>query len=235
MNNCSDGTLNLACFTYIFAKLAGFSIIAMSFTLKVPQIFSIVYNKSARGISPVSIYSDLINVLTSFLYCYKYSIPISISGEYISLLAQNFLILLLSWYYGYDEKKATPLEKLNRVLILLVLFIVSYICMFVDIFPPLFWDIMAASNVPSVSLSRFAQIAILVRTKEVGSLSLISFILRTSKNAIKTVLLLIETNEYIMIFNQVYNGILGSIVIALIIYYSEEKPKETKETKDKKE
>jgi hypothetical protein len=101
--------------------------------------------------------------------------------------------------------------------------------MFTDIFPPITWDLMAAMNLPSVAISRFSQIAQLIRTKEVGSLSLVSFILRTTKNVIKTILLLIETNDNMLIFNQIYNGVFGMIVIVLIIYYSGEKTKDKKE------
>jgi hypothetical protein len=234
MDNCSDGTLSLACFSHIFAKLAGILIITMSFTLKVPQIFTIVYNKSAKGISTASIYSDLINVLCSLLYCYKYNLPLSISGEYISLTAQNFLILLLSWYYGKDDRKPTMTDKVRRIFVVICFVVFTYVSMFCDIYPPYVWDLMAATNVPTVGISRFSQISQLYKTGEVGSLSLASFILRTFKNFIKTILLMIETNDYILIFNQIYNGLLGTIVISMIIYYGG-KEKDQKDRKDKKD
>jgi hypothetical protein len=78
---------------------------------------------------------------------------------------------------------------------------------------------MATCNIPIATISRAGQIYELVKTKKAGAVSFDSFFMRFLKNSFKFICLLIETDDLILLLNQMYNAFMNIIVMALIIYY----------------
>ena len=192
----------------------------MSWTLKVPQIISIYKNKSSNGVSSMSIYTDYLNIVGSGLYCAKFKLPFTIYGEYISLIIQNLIIVILSAYYSRNNR-----SRINAFIIIVASTLFCFVGVYTDIYPSIVWDMIAACNLPFVTISRGSQYIALYKTKEVGSLSIESFLMRTLKNLIKMITLIFETDKYILIVNQGYNSLLGLIMIFMILYYKKSKVK----------
>ena len=216
MSNCFEfgNILTSECLKYFTVNLFGIVIFMMSWTLKVPQIISIYKNKSSKGVSSMSIYTDFFNVVASGLNCMKFNLPFSIYGEFISLILQNLIIVILYAYYNRNNN-----TKIIAFIIILITSILCFIGIYTDIYPSIVWDFIAASNLPFVTISRGSQYISLYKNKEVGSLSIESFLMRTFKNLIKMITLILETDKYILILNQGYNALLGLIMIIMILYY----------------
>lgn len=211
------GSLSLDCLKLILAKVFGTIILIMSFTLKLPQIKDMIRLKSSKGISATSSYFDFLSVVFSLVYCYKTKTPFTIWAEYVSIIIQNFLIIALAW--KYSPVKIGFQEKAFRFLFIIISINFIYIGMFTDLFPKWMYDIMAASNIPIVSVSRAGQIYELIKYKKAGAVSFDSFLMRFLKNSLKFVCLLIETNDSMLLFNQLYNALMNLIVMGLIVYY----------------
>lgn len=234
--NCFDQILNIRsikseCITYLFAKSLGTLIFFLSFTLKIPQIFTIYKTKSTKGISSFSIYSDFISTVFQGLYCFHKGLPMSIYSEYISIVLQNFNIVLLYWYYAQEK---SLMIKIQRIIFLIFLTIFCCICLVNngEYIPPMIWELMAASNIPFVTVSRFTQIWTIVRSKCVGAVSISSFFMRFMKNILKIISLLLETTNLILLINQSYNAFMSISVVIVIIYYKNSDKVDSKSKED---
>lgn len=222
-----EGLFDYDKISFILTKLLGLLIFSVSLTSKLPQIHSIIHNKSSNGISPISSYCDVIVTLFQFSYCYKMSYPFSIHGEFLSLLIQNLLILILSWVYVNNPIKLNNIIFFSRTVfiafVLQFLYITFNNC---DQLPDVVWEGLAASNIPLVSISRFSQIYSIFKEKDAGTVSVYSFAMRGFKNFVKVISLMIETDSFIMVLNQGYNGLLCVCVILLIKFYENKKKKQ---------
>lgn len=227
-NQMIEGTFTKQCFMLTLAKLLGCIIFVLSFTLKIPQIILILKKKSIKGLSAMSVYVDFISTNLQGLYCYHKGLPISIYGEYISIVLQNFTILLLFWHYSNNNvRNKQNIHTFYRLIFLLLIGILYFMCLFKgNYIPKYIWDIMASSNIPFVLVSRVTQIAAIMRSKDASSVSSSSYLMRFLKNFIKAISLLLETDTYILLVNQIFNGLTSmSVVFLILIYGGKEKIK----------
>ena len=67
-----------------------------------------------------------------------------------------------------------------------------------------------------MAMSRIAQMRKIYQSKNVGSVSLSSFVLRAAKNFIKILLIMYETMNYQLILNQLS---LGVFTLGVILFY----------------
>jgi hypothetical protein len=225
--------LTYECLLFFICKIFSYVIIIFSFTLKFPQITEIIKKQSSKGLSTVSLYSDFYSVLFQGLYCLSKNFNPLIYIEYFTTAIQNFYILLLSWYY--DKNYTTTAVKIKRITIILSTLFFIYISTINEgkYIPGLAWDAMIFSNIPFVTLSRISQMYLIIKTKQVGSVSSLSFFLRFFKNAMKVFVILFDSNNFSLIFNQFYNGFLSICMVFLIFLYKNKDSDKEKE-KEKK-
>lgn len=224
ISECYEG-LDYKCLFFLLAKGLGTTIFILSFTLKIPQIFTIVKNKSTEGLSKLSTYLDLISVFLQGLYCIHKGLPFTIYGEYLSLTLQNFVIMILYWYYQNKNNKIST-NEIRTGLFVVFMSIVCYISLRdKDFISETVWEFVGATNIPFTTISRFSQISEIIKTKKSGSVSVSSFLMRTLKNGLKIVSLSLETDNYILIINQAYNGLISLFVVVLIFFYTNNKEK----------
>lgn len=223
----SKSQLNLDCINYSISQIFSYIILTLSFTLKLPQIMSIIQKKSVEGLSLGSIYLDFFNVYFQFMYTYKQNVNAKVWGEYLCIGAQNLSIILLYWFY---EKKENQNFKifLSRFFGILILLIVFSVGLLTNLYPDWIWISFALTNIPTVLFSRIFQIFSLLKTKNPGSLSASSFTMRFTKNYMQAFYLFIQVGDYILIFNQIYNGTLSLTVYLLIVYFTKKIHKEKK-------
>jgi len=215
--------LNLKCINYSISQIFSLIITLLSLTLKFPQIITIIRKKSAQGISISSAYLDFFNVYFLFMYSYKNKLNLKVIVEYFLVSLQNLLIIFLYWYYEINESKDTNsfyVKKYLRLIGTLLSVLILYCGLFTNIYPEWIFVSFALTNVPFVLFSRIFQLKDLIKTKNPGSLSLSSFTMRYVKNFMQAFYLFIQVGDYILIFNQIYNGTLSLTVYMFILYYS---------------
>ncbi|CAM9731862.1 unnamed protein product [Discosporangium mesarthrocarpum] len=88
-------------------RVAGYSIIAGSLTLKAPQIVRVIKNRSVLGLAPASIYSDVFLFTSSVLYHALRRNPFRAYGESIFILMQTFVMVGLFWRFE-DSSQGLP-------------------------------------------------------------------------------------------------------------------------------
>ena len=91
------------CITYILSQSFSILIILMSFTNKLPQIVYMYKSKEIKGLSNLSIYLDILNVLCTSLYPFHMGYSFWDYGETIIILIQNIIIFILSWIYNNNK------------------------------------------------------------------------------------------------------------------------------------
>lgn len=212
---------------YFLHQLFGFGVTAISFTLKVPQIYTILQNKSVKGLSPLSNYFDFYSILFQGLYAQHKNLSYLVYLENYISTVQNLTIIFLSWYYA--EKKAELKDNLMRAIFCVSTPLMLSIAIMNngDYIPEVIWTIMVYSGIPFMSLSRIDQMRKIYVEKSVGSVSLLSFVFRAVKNFAKVIVIAAEKFNWSLIINQAWYGILTTGVIILYIIYNKPKKKKT--------
>ncbi len=187
--------------------------------MKIPQIHSMLKKKSTKGISLYSCYLDFLNQYFMLMFAVHQKVSIKVWGECLSIGIQNLIVVILFWLYETKEDKIKSSNK-QRYICSLILICNIFIGFFTNLYPNYIWVGFALTNVPTVLISRLSQIKFLIDTKDSGSLSASSFIMRYMKNFMQVFYLFIQERNYIMIFNQAYNGISSLFVHCLIVYFS---------------
>lgn len=216
---------------FIISQIFSYIIIFLSFTMKIPQIYSMLKSRSTKGISLNSCYLDFLNQYFMFMYVIHQKVTIKVWGECLSIGIQNLLVVFLFWLY---EGKDTKTKDTNKIRLFWSLILIGNMCIgfFTNLYPHYIWVGFALTNMPSVFISRFYQIKFLMDTKDSGSLSASSFAMRYMKNFMQVFYLFIQERDYIIMFNQTYNGCSSLFVFCLIKYYSKPRINGTKEIKE---
>lgn len=90
-------SFDMECIKLTMSKTLSLGILVGSLAYKVPQIYIIMKNKSAEGISVQSYIFEMLSNASNIIYFYYKGIPIKNYGENISLIVQNFLGKLYSF------------------------------------------------------------------------------------------------------------------------------------------
>ena len=85
------------------SKALGMTVIAVSFTVKVPLIYSCWKHKTTKGLSAVSLYTEVLAIALNIVYSVIKEFPLTAWGELLSVLAQDFAIVLLIWRYSNTD------------------------------------------------------------------------------------------------------------------------------------
>ena len=210
------------CISYLISKGLSIGIVLMSFTLKLPQIISMLKSKSIEGLSYISIYSEIITFLFSCLYSYHKEYPFMTYGESVIILVQNVIILLLCWKYDKDQSS----DRKNFFFVA-VCMIISYFCLKGNYVNDYMWYLIGSSGIPLVSISRISQIIISFRDKSTGPLSAFTFLMNIAGSVSRIFTSIKETGDIIIIISYVYSSLLSLIILIQIIYYSRKGKEET--------
>ena len=181
---------------------------------------------SAEGISPQAIYLEVSYYYPLVGYNMFLNNPISVYGENIAVLVQNFIILLLVWAY---TKKIGFLEKLAVLAIygaeVYVFLLGGY---------PLdagSWQKVMTGVSIVMSLSRVPQVISNFKNKSTGHLSFITFFLQFAGCAARVFTVLKETDDFMSLFIALtavfWNGL---ITLQIIMYWSNTKAKQVSST-----
>ena len=78
------------------------AIVGAALVVKLPQLYKIWKNGSAKGISRISAYAELCSYFNTMAYARHLNNPIQIYAETIAISIQNLIVVLT--IYWYDDK-----------------------------------------------------------------------------------------------------------------------------------
>jgi mannose-P-dolichol utilization defect protein 1 len=90
--------------------MMGYTLVFWSCFIKLPQIAKMEKNKSAVGVSVLSVYAEILSYLYTIADSWRLGISFSVYGEAVFITIQNWLILGLVWEYG---RHSSPNEILG--------------------------------------------------------------------------------------------------------------------------
>jgi len=168
-NFLNENKIDLA---FLISKFLGYCIITFSITLKLPQILNMMKIKSDRGLSYLTMYTEILMYLFSALYGFHKGNPFSTYGENVFILIQSLVILLLCFKYAENPTKSSRILggffSIFSILVTIKSIEGSGI-------PEYIWTFMASSSIPLSSFGRMSQIYFSFRQKDTGSLSSITY------------------------------------------------------------
>jgi len=88
------------CLKSTLSKVLGLAIVAGSGALKLPQIYSIIADRSVDGLNPGSLYMAVVSYLASAILVLRKGDPFSAGGENYIITAQNIFIVLLLFVFA---------------------------------------------------------------------------------------------------------------------------------------
>ena len=184
-----DFTSDKTCLQFSFSKLVGYAIISLSIIYKLPQIIKIVNAGSSKGVTASSYYFETIVFANTLGYSRHLSLPFSVYGETIIILAQNFIVLLL--IYKYDKTIGLG-EKIG-----FVAFIGGYLTVLLmdTIVPEHIWPFVSSSCIIFNVMSRIPQIYSTFQAKSTGQLAFLTFFLAWAGSVARLATILIESDD----------------------------------------
>lgn len=103
---------DIPCIKLTISKALGYGILVFSGLLKAPQIYTILKNRDATGISASAFYFDVAGYTVSPVYGFRKGFPISTYGETFIILIENLVLVALLWTYAQGATAATQSFKL---------------------------------------------------------------------------------------------------------------------------
>ncbi|XP_010556432.1 PREDICTED: mannose-P-dolichol utilization defect 1 protein homolog 2-like [Tarenaya hassleriana] len=100
------------CLLPLMSKLLGYCLVAVSTTVKLPQIMKILHHKSARGLSVVAFELEVVGYTISLAYCLHKGLPFSAFGEMAFLLIQAIVVVACIYYFSRPLPVTTWLKAL---------------------------------------------------------------------------------------------------------------------------
>lgn len=157
---------------------------SLSFFLKLPQIASIIKSSSVEGINRISLLIELWNFMTSVSYSAYFDYPRSLYLEYSGLILQSLIIFGLVIKYSSNGKKS-PSEKQasssfpnnSLMILLLISMTILHSLIAFQFFEHWIPTAVILTSLPSGSLSRIIQIRQIIKTRNPGSLSALTWFL----------------------------------------------------------
>ena len=87
------------CFSYTAFNFISMAIISAALVVKLPQLYKIWKNGSAKGISRISAYAELCSYFNTMAYARHLNNPIQIYAETIAISIQNLIVVLAIYWY----------------------------------------------------------------------------------------------------------------------------------------
>ncbi|KAA8528498.1 hypothetical protein F0562_035853 [Nyssa sinensis] len=116
--SCAFGSLSNGkfpdkdCLLALLSKFLGYFIVAISTTVKLPQILKILKHKSVAGLSVVSFELDVVGYTIALSYCVHKGLPFSAYGELAFLLIQAIILVAIIYYFSQPVGTKTWIRAL---------------------------------------------------------------------------------------------------------------------------
>ncbi|CAH0382821.1 unnamed protein product [Bemisia tabaci] len=189
--------------------------ISMCCVLKVPQIMSLLRVKSSAGISLTSLGLELSSYTTTMLYNYVNGYALLSYLEYPIILLQEIVLIALVLNYS---------NKLNRSTFFLSLVYFSYLIGFATgIFPPKILMLIIPLCTPVSLSSKSIQLWEILRTHDVESLSVVSWLISALTNFARVFTIAMDSADRILLANVTLSTALSLCIMFSVMYFGKKK------------
>jgi mannose-P-dolichol utilization defect protein 1 len=217
-------SLNLGdmdCIKYAISKGLGFGIVLGGSIVKIPQILTIVRNKSAQGLSLTSYILETLSYAITLSYNLRQNNPFSTFGEIMFISIQNVIITLLILYFG-RQLGMMGVSVIGLTLLIHCLNSEAWV-------PSVLLSSLYAATIPLSLASKIPQIYTNFKNKSTGQLSAFTIINYFAGSAARVFTTMTELDDPLMLFgNLLAAGLNGVLVLQLFAYWGKKVYKPTK-------
>ena len=206
---------DIPCIKLTISKALGYGILVFSGLLKAPQIYNILKNKDATGISASAFYFDVAGYTVSPVYGFKKGFPISTYGETFIILVENLVLVLLLWRYAKGDDAASTNFK--------IVVTAFYACCWAALFnlPDELLYILPMIGSSMVLYSRLPQIYLNFSNGHTGQLAIVTWLLNVIGVIARVFTTATELNDPIQLASHSVAMLLNLTVVAQILMYRE--------------
>jgi len=201
------------CYQILLSKVLSAGILLGSFVVKLPQVINLVTSKTADGLSPEAVYSEVPLSLFSCLYSYRLGYPFTSYGESATISVQNILLVYLLW--TYMNPKPTFSTKLQVIAVIAVSFAIAWYI------PQQYLYLLPSTCMVLMIFSRASQIINNFRQGSTGQLSIITTGLTFAGSLARVFTTISEVGlDLSLLASFGVGSLLAGILLAQIILYS---------------
>nr|VDC87384.1 unnamed protein product [Brassica oleracea] len=212
------------CLFPLVSKLLGYFLVAVSMTVKLPQIMKILENKSVRGLSVAAFEFEVLGYTISLAYCLDKKLPFSAYGELAFLLIQALILVACSYYFSRTLSVSTWVRA--------VLYFALAPILFTGRVDPLVFEALYGSKYLILLSSKVPQILKNFRNKSTGQLSFSTCLMNLGGAMARVFTSVQENAPFSMVMAIVLAvSMHGIIMIQILLYMSKG---EEKQVNDKK-
>lgn len=202
---------NADCFRASLSLALGAAIVVFAGVIKLPQIATIVSNKSVEGLSVMTFLVETFGYTYNLAAHFRQDYPISTYGDFFVLILQNYLILFL--FYRYKGRMA------NGVVVILA-FLAALLLLCSPYFPVKIIQLMTLGNVAVVVIGRTPQVYANYVNGSTGALSVITcwgIFLGASARIFTT---LQDVDSFNILAGYLSSATLNGIIAFQVLYYN---------------
>lgn len=194
----------------LLSKGLGYSIIAGSLLVKVPQIAKILTNKSAEGINIFAVFLDLFAITFNLAYNYVSGFPFSAYGDGVFMALQTIIIACLVLHYGGSTLKAA--------LVFAAYLVFGWVLMGGITPKDVLWTIQAC-NIPILLLGKSAQALTNYKSSSTGQLSAVTCSMLLFGSLARIFTSYQETGDFMMILTYVMSTAANAVIVSQLLWY----------------
>lgn len=200
-----------ACFKSLASKGLGIGIIAGSVLVKVPQITKILNNKSAEGLSIVSVFLDLMAITFHMSYSFISGFPFSAWGDGGFLAIQTAIIAALVFFYGHRSPA--------RAVMFTVLYAALVYILMGGMTPKKFLWTAQGFNVPILLAGKLSQAVTNFKNGSTGQLSAATCFMLFFGSLARIFTSIQETGDTMMITTYAVSTFANAVIVSQMLYY----------------
>ncbi|KAI9250761.1 hypothetical protein BY458DRAFT_524241 [Sporodiniella umbellata] len=201
---------NVSCLKLALSKALGLGIVVGGAIVKIPQIITIVKDRSAQGLSLASFVMETSAYEIILMYNARLNNPFSTYGEVLFMTIQNILISLLIPYYGS--------RRYSFMGALLAYFLLGMILL--RSIPPWLMSLLYALQIPIGLASKVPQIRANYLNQSTGQLSVFAVLNYFAGTTARAFTTWTELDDPVMLGGNLLASVLnGILVLQLIIYW----------------
>ncbi|KAI8327131.1 hypothetical protein EDC96DRAFT_532703 [Choanephora cucurbitarum] len=199
------------CVKYAISKGLGLGIVLGGSIVKVPQILTILRNKSAQGLSLASYLLETLSYFITLSYNLRQGNPFSTFGEIMFICIQNIIITCLIFYFGRQQ---------GRLMAVLAGFAgILYTLNNAELVPPVLMSSLYAATIPLSLASKVPQIYTNFKNKSTGQLSVFTVVNYLAGSAARVFTTMTELDDTLMLFGNVLAATFNAILVLQVVLY----------------
>lgn len=210
---------NPDCFRATLSLLIGLAIVAFAGVIKLPQIATILSNKSVAGLSGTTFLIETFGYTYNLAAHFRQSYPLSTYGDFFVLILENYYIIYL--FYIYTDRRTTGLAVVAG-------FFAALVVMCSPLFPVQLLELMTLGNVAVVVLGRTPQVYANFVNGSTGALSIVTcwgIFLGACARIFTT---LQDVDSFNILAGYLSSALLNGIIAFQVAYYRYVKPPKAK-------